>query len=117
MNRIAPKPVISQIVRTWNIQPGMSFTVAEDVNGRLWIEESCPIGSHYWSVEQAAELTDHTRTGVALAEAVALCRERQALDRMPTLPVMDGEPAAAGIGSPRRQRRIASSHDSRLARV
>src|SRR5690349_20760926 len=72
MSRIAPKPIVCQVVRTWDVPPAMRFAVVEDIESRLWIEESCPVGTHYWTVEQAAELPAGARTRRALEEAVAL---------------------------------------------
>ncbi len=113
MSRIAPKPIISQIVRTWDIQPGLTFAVVEDIDGHLWIEESCPVGTHYWTVEQAAALPAGIRTQRALDEAVALGCDRLSLDHLPTLPVFEDEPLAAPV----RSRRTASAPDRHLARV
>jgi hypothetical protein len=107
MSRIAPKPVISQIIRKWSIEPGLTFAVAEDVDGRLWVEESCPVGTHYWTVEQAAQLATGCRSERALQEAVSLACERRSLDHMPTLPAFDGELESAIAAAPGRRRRIA----------
>ena len=117
MSRIAPKPVISQVVRTWCVQPGMTLAVAEDNQGRLWIEESCPVGTHFWTVEQAAELSLGCRTQAALQEAVALARERQSLDHLPTLPPFDAELESAVSAAPARLHRTAVTSDNHLARA
>lgn len=117
MSRIAPKPIIRQIVRKWCVEPGMSYAVAEDMEGRLWIEQSCPIGTHYWTIEQAAQLASGGRTERAIQEAVALGCERIALDRMPSLPAFDAELESAISGAPQRRHRTACLADSRLARV
>jgi hypothetical protein len=86
----------------------MTFAVAEDSEGRLWIEESCPVGTHYWTVEQAAELSSGCNTRYALDEAVALGRDRQSLDHLPTLPIFDGELEAAVSAAPGRMHRTAT---------
>ena len=113
MSRIAPKPTISQVVRTWDVQPGMTYAVVEDIDGRLWIEESCPVGTQYWTVEQAAELPTGPRTQAALNEAVALACDRLSLDHLPTLPFFKETRAT----TPVRRRRTSVGSDSRLARV
>ena len=113
MSRIAPKPVISQVVRTWDVQPGMTFAVVEDIDGRIWIQESCPVGTQYWTVEQAAELPEGQRTQRALQEAVALGCERLSLYQLPKLPTLGSDAHAAPV----RSRRAASTPDRRLARV
>ncbi len=113
MSRIAPKPVISQVVRTWKLQPELTVAVVEDMDGGLWIEEKCPVGTQYWTIEQAAELAVGTRSGRALDEAVMLGCERLALNRLPALPVFGAELEA----SPRRCRRAPCAVDRRLARV
>ena len=118
MSRFAPKPVISQVIRTWHVELGMTFAVAEDIDGRLWIEQSCPVGTHYWTAEQAVGLSDGLRTAKPIQEAVALCCERQSLDHLPTLlPIFDWELESAISREPNRNRRVACSVDSRLARV
>ena len=116
MSRIAPKPVINEIVGTWTVQPEMTFEVAVDTEGRIWIAESCPVGTQYWTLEQAAGLTAGSRTRCALQEAVALGRERESLDHLPSLPVFDAELEAAISASPSRLHRTASS-SRHLARI
>ena len=118
MSRISPKPVISQTVRSWSVDPGMTLAVSEDNTGRLWIEQSCPVGTQYWTVEQAAALANGSRTGRALQEAITFCCDRQSLDRLPTLmPLFDAELESAIAREPGRSRRSACTADSRLARV
>jgi hypothetical protein len=117
MSRITRKPAVSRLVRKWTVQPGMSFAVVEDREGRLWIEESCPIGTHYWTVEQAAQLALGCRTQPALDEAIAAACDRSDLDRLPALPAFDGEPEFEVASAPRRGYRTAANADSRLARV
>src|SRR5690349_15201324 len=85
MSQISPKPVIAKVVRAWNVSPGMTFSLIEDVERRVWIMESCPVGTHFWTVEQAAELPQGARTGAALREIVSAARahgEAQSLERM-----------------------------------
>lgn len=121
MSRISPKPVINQVVRTWRVQPGMTFAVVEDIEGRTWIVESCPAGTHFWSVAQAAELNPGLRTRRALQEAVLVGREHSQLDRLPSLPAYDAELEAAVSGTPQprtsTRRRIASNNRSLVTSV
>jgi len=118
MSRVSPKPVITQTVRTWNVEPGMTFAVAEDNAGRLWIEQSCPVGTHFWTVDQAVALANGLRTGRTLREAIAFCRDRESLDHLPTMmPVFDAELESAIAREPSRSHRTSCTDDSRLARV
>jgi hypothetical protein len=48
----------------------MTFALVEDIERRVWIVESCPAGTHFWTIAQAAELPQGTRTRSALQEAV-----------------------------------------------
>jgi hypothetical protein len=73
-----PKPIISRTHRTWRIPPGMIFALVEDVEHKLWVVESCPAGTQFWTLEQASELELGTRTQGTLQEAVALGRQMQA---------------------------------------
>jgi hypothetical protein len=91
----------------------MTYAVVEDIDGRLWIEESCPVGTHYWTVEQAAALPAGARTRRALEEAIALSCDRLSLNRLPTLPSFDEAPRS----TPARSRRTASTPDRHLSRV
>jgi hypothetical protein len=100
MSRISPKPVINQMVRAWRVQPGMTFAVVEDIEGNTWIVESCPAGTHFWTVAQAAELNPGLRTRRALQEAILVGRERAELNRIPSLPVYDAELEAAVSSAP-----------------
>ena len=117
MSRIAPRPVINEIVGTWSVQPGMTFEVAVDNDGCVWIVESCPVGVQYWTVDQAADLTAGCNTRPALDEAVALGRERQSLDRLPSLLVFDAELETAVSASFGDQRRFATAPRRHLARI
>ena len=113
MSRIAPTPSIRLTLRKWSVDPGMSYAVVEDTEGRTWIEQSSPVGTQYWTVEQAAQLPTGHRTKRALDEAVALGCERLSLHRIPSLPRLDSVP----MTSPVRSRRTACAPDRRLARV
>ena len=91
----------------------MTYAVVEDIDGRLWIEESCPVGTHYWTVEQAAALPAGIRTRRALDEAIALSCDRQSLNQLPTLPTFNEAPLSA----PARSRRTACVQDRHLVRA
>ena len=79
MNLRTPQPNIERTLHTWNVPPGMTFALVEDCEGILWIREACPIGVHYWTLAQAAELTQGTRTRPILQEAVREGRRLEAL--------------------------------------
>jgi hypothetical protein len=85
MNMLSPKPVIAHVVRTWRVLPGMTFSLTEDAEGRLWIAESCPAGTHFWTVAQAAELIGGARTRRALTAAIRAGRrlEQERLQPVP----------------------------------
>ena len=71
MSRIAPKPIIARVIKTWKVLPGMTFALVEDMEQTVWIVESCPAGTHFWSVEQAQNLPQGRHTGYVLKAAIA----------------------------------------------
>jgi hypothetical protein len=74
MSRIAPKPIIADVLQTWRVPQGMVYSLVADVEQNVWIVESCPAGTHFWTVEQATQLPQGSRTRAALQEAVRLGR-------------------------------------------
>jgi hypothetical protein len=56
----------------------MSFSVAQDIEDRVWIVETCPAGTQFWSISQAGMLTGGEKTGDPLESAIALGRSLQA---------------------------------------
>lgn len=86
MTEIATKPILAQTLRTWRVEPGMIYAVGVDAEGKTWVVESCPVGTHYWTVSQAMQLPFGSRTRTALREAIALAKEREQLDTLPGLP-------------------------------
>jgi hypothetical protein len=74
---VAPKPIIAHVVQTWRVPPGMTFALVEDVEGTPWIVESCPAGTHFWTLEQARHLAQGGKTRRALLAAVQAGLERQ----------------------------------------
>jgi hypothetical protein len=83
LNTISPKPIITHVVQSWRVQPGMVFAVAEDAEGHVWIVESTPVGTHCWTVEQAMELPQGIRTRRVLREAIRLGHSLQAKETTP----------------------------------
>lgn len=75
MSSISPTPRIAREIQSWQAPMEMSFTLAEDWEGRLWIVQSCPVGSWTWSLEQAASLPLGSRTQGALKKALALAHQ------------------------------------------
>lgn len=71
VSRIAPKPMIARVVQTWDVPPGLKIALVEDVEKCVWIVESCPVGTQFWTLAQAQELPQSGRTGHALRAAVA----------------------------------------------
>src|SRR5689334_964981 len=78
MTQISPKPIIARTVQTWRVPPGMTFALVEDVEHCIWIVESCPAGTHFWTVAQAEQLPQGARTRDALQAAL---RAARALER------------------------------------
>lgn len=72
MSRIAPKPIIARVIKTWKVLPGMTFALVEDMEQSVWIVESCPAGTQFWTVEQSQNLPQGRHTGHALKAAIAL---------------------------------------------
>jgi len=70
MNTITRKPIIAEVHQTWRVAPGMVYALAVDVERNIWIVESCPVGTHFWTVQEAKELPQGCRTRAALQEAV-----------------------------------------------
>ncbi len=70
MSRIAPKPIIADVLQTWRVPQGMIYSLVADVEQNVWIVETCPAGTHFWTVEQAAQLPQGSRTRATLQEAV-----------------------------------------------
>ncbi|HLK56854.1 MAG TPA: hypothetical protein VKU00_09830 [Chthonomonadaceae bacterium] len=77
MSLISPKPIIARTHQTWRIPPGMVIALIEDLEHRLWVVETCPAGTQFWTLEQAADLELGTHTRGALQEAVRLGRQVQ----------------------------------------
>lgn len=70
MNSISPRPVVVRTHKTWEVTPGMSFSVAEDINRHVWVVEACPAGTQFWNLAQASMLTGGEKTGDPLAAAI-----------------------------------------------
>lgn len=91
MSLVSPKPIIVRVVRTWHVAPDMTFILVEDVEGRVWIVESCPVGTQCWTIAQAAELPQGSRTGQALQEAICEGRALEAANH-PSQPTPEDTP-------------------------
>jgi len=72
MKTMSPQPVIARVLRRWSVPPGLTFALVQDVEKQVWVVESCPVGTHFWTVAQAAELPRGARTRRALEEIVRL---------------------------------------------
>ncbi len=72
MRSVSPRPVVVRVHQTWSITPGMSFSVAQDIDNRVWIVETCPAGTQFWTISQAGMLTGGEKTGDPLEAAIAL---------------------------------------------
>jgi hypothetical protein len=87
MSLLSPKPIIAHVVRTWRVPPGLTYALVQDVQKRVWIVESCPAGTHFWTLEQAALLPQGARTRRALQEVLRLGQEWQQQNRPVPAPV------------------------------
>ncbi len=70
MSRMNPKPIIAEVHKTWRVAPGMVFALVVDMERNIWIVESCPVGTHFWTVQEAKQLPQGNRTRTALKEAI-----------------------------------------------
>lgn len=104
MNSLSPKPIIAQVVRTWRVPPGLTFALVKDIEGCVWVVESCPAGTHFWTVAQAADLPQGARTRAALREIV---REGRKLE----------QPTQRRVAVARPQEVSASQRDSSTLRT
>ncbi len=53
---------------------GMKIALVEDMECNMWVVESCPAGTHFWTLAQAQDLIHGGRTGQALRAAVTMGR-------------------------------------------
>jgi hypothetical protein len=110
---VTPKPIIAQVLRTLRVPPGMVYALVADLEQNIWVVESCPAGTRFWTLEQAAELSHGPRTHRALQEILNLGRETQRRKQAPVV-VHQSLPPVAPLRSrremptdriaPRRQR-------------
>jgi hypothetical protein len=71
VSRLSPKPIIAHVAQTWDVPPGMKIALVEDIERCVWVVESCPVGTHFWTLAQAQSLPQTGRVGQALRAAVA----------------------------------------------
>jgi hypothetical protein len=99
----------------------MSFSVAQDIDNRVWIVETCPAGTQFWTISQAAMLTGGEKTGDPLEAAISFGKSMQArlasrpLHRKPArrfgLPSLNGsmrgsDRSRSGISEDKRSREL-----------
>jgi hypothetical protein len=77
MSLMSPKPIIAHVHRTWRVPPGMTYAVVEDVESRVWVVESCPAGTHFWTVDQTLRLPQGAKTRRVLQEVIREGRRRE----------------------------------------
>jgi hypothetical protein len=56
----------------------LTFALVQDMEQRFWVVETCPAGTHVWTLDQAADLATGTRTRQALREIIREGRSQQA---------------------------------------
>lgn len=81
MSLISPQPQIARVIRTWEVPPGLTFSLVEDRERRIWIVEACPAGKQFWTVAQAEQLPQGARSGPALREIVRIGRQMEQAPR------------------------------------
>lgn len=86
MSSLSPKPIIAHVYRRWRVPPGLTFALVQDVERRIWVVESCPVGTQFWTVEQAAQLPQGLRTRRVLQEAIRAGRRLEAQMQRAVLP-------------------------------
>lgn len=86
MSSFSPNPTIARILRQWDTSMELSFLLVEDTLKRLWIVETCPTGTCFWTVAQAAKLPRGERTRMALYEAVQIGRRLERLRNLTLRP-------------------------------
>ena len=75
MSKLSPKPIITSVIQTWNVPPGLKIALVEDMERHLWIVESCPAGTHFWTLPQAQALAHSGRVGAALRAALTAAQQ------------------------------------------
>ncbi len=71
------KPIIAHVLQTQRVPPGLIYALVTDIEQNLWVVESCPAGTHFWTLEQAADLSQGSRSHRALQEILNLGRATQ----------------------------------------
>ncbi len=79
MSRIAPKPIIARVVKTWRVPPGMTYALVEDMEQSVWVVQSCPAGTQFWTVAQAQDLPSGRYTRKSLREAIEMGKAHENL--------------------------------------
>ncbi len=74
----------------------MKIALVEDMERNTWVVESCPAGTHFWTLAQAQDLIHGGRTGQALRAAVTMGRALNAS----ALPEMTLAPAPVSAPQP-----------------
>ena len=84
----APKPIIAETVQTWRVAPGMIYALVRDIEKNVWIVESCPAGTHFWTLAQAANLPAGRSSRTAIQSALRAAESLTAAE-MPSVPAWD----------------------------
>lgn len=81
VSKLSPKPIIASVLQTWNVPPGLKIALVEDMERHLWIVESCPAGTHFWTLPQAQALTHSGRVGAALRAALSTAQQLPVIEK------------------------------------
>jgi len=117
VSRIAPKPIIAHVLQTWDVPPGMKIALVQDIQSQLWVVESCPAGTHFWTLAQAHALPQSGKTGTALRAAVSLAHKISAyLQNDAVLEMVNGNENGADAGAPAVESRAETRRPCRSCR-
>ncbi|MBC7527504.1 MAG: hypothetical protein H7308_08125 [Chthonomonadaceae bacterium] len=113
MTRVSPKPIIGKAIQTWKVAPSMTYALVRDLEGTLWIVESCPVGTQFWTLEQAENLASGKRSRMALREAIVqgnlILREQSAKRLVEGTPARDNAHIFAPASAPKSIRRASGA--------
>lgn len=101
-----PKPIIAQVLKSLRVPPGMIYALVADLEQNLWIVESCPAGTRFWTLEQAAELSHGPRTHRALQEILNLGRAAQRKSETPVQAEITPAPSVTAVAPLRMRQEV-----------
>ena len=76
-------PSIHQVLATYELPMRTVVSLVEDMDAHLWVIESCPVGTKFWTVHQAKALDIPGKVGNAIRMAVRAAVRHQQMSRIP----------------------------------